>query len=54
MVVVDPWRSRNFFEDIGAWFQIMLQDDYPDIRVDMIYGQVGKVSLQCNLKFIYT
>ncbi|KAF8225281.1 hypothetical protein L208DRAFT_1408763 [Tricholoma matsutake] len=42
VVVVDPWRYRNFFEDIGAWFEIMLTDDYPGTRVDMIYGQVGK------------
>jgi len=39
LVVVDPWRYRHFIQDLGGWFEIMLRDEYPGTRVNMIYMQ---------------
>ncbi|GLB37873.1 hypothetical protein LshimejAT787_0409240 [Lyophyllum shimeji] len=42
LVVVDPWGTPGnayFIGNVAAWFELMLQDDYPDEDVKTVFTQ---------------
>ncbi|KAF8873943.1 hypothetical protein BD779DRAFT_279619 [Infundibulicybe gibba] len=42
IVVVNPWGSptnKLFINNVGAWFEHMLYEDYPNTQVEAIYTQ---------------
>jgi len=42
LFVEGPWgnpRSNAFANNVGGWFSIMLDDEYPDARINAIFTQ---------------